>query len=96
MYKTLRPYRALLLLDLGTNLNEVFRWNMSDSYNADIISSALHIAVRHDQEAMVEFLLRRGAKQDSLLDFDQATPRELAAARGNPAIMCLFDQYAYL
>lgn len=78
MYKTLRPYRALLLLDL------------------DIISSALHIAVRHDQEAMVEFLLRRGAKQDSLLDFDQATPRELAAARGNPAIMCLFDQYAYL
>jgi hypothetical protein len=53
---------------------------MSDR-DADAVGSALHVAVWHDQETMVEFLLHRGARQDSL-DFDRATVKELAAAKG--------------
>ncbi|KAI8930548.1 hypothetical protein NX059_012160 [Plenodomus lindquistii] len=56
---------ASCFLDLGADVNEIFRWNMIDG-DKDVIGSALHVAVQHKQEAMVEFLLRRGAKQDLL------------------------------
>jgi cytochrome c551/c552 len=82
---------AALLLELGADINEVFRWNMSDR-DIDVIGSALHVAVRHEQEAMVEFLLRRGARQDSL-DGYGATVKALAVETGNGRIIRLLQQH---
>ncbi|KAF2276883.1 ankyrin [Westerdykella ornata] len=84
---------AQLLLERGADVNAVLRYDMCD-HDGDIIGTALHVAVRHDQEAMVEFLLRRGAKQDSdLLDGDRATVKALAAEKGNPRILHLLQQH---
>ena len=80
---------AGLLLESGADVNEVFRYNLSDR-NVDVIGTALHVAVRHDQEAMVGFLLRRGARQD-LVDGDGATARALAAGKENLRILRLFQ-----
>jgi hypothetical protein len=82
---------AALALDSGADVNEVFRWDLLDD-DKDIIGSALHVAVTHGHEAMVEFLLRRGAKQE-LLDGDRATVKALAARKGNETIVRLLQQH---
>jgi len=82
---------AALALDSGANANEVFRLDLLDD-DKDIIGSALHVAVTHGHEAIVEFLLRRGAKQE-LLDSDRATVKALAARKGNKTIVRLLQQH---
>jgi ankyrin repeat protein len=82
---------AEFLLRSGAVLNEVSRWDISDSA-ADNPGSALHVAVRYNQEAMVNFFLRRGIRQD-LLDGYQTTAYTLAIRIGNPSIISLFKQY---
>lgn len=82
---------AALALDSGTDVNEVFRWELSDD-DRDVIGSALHVAVKHGHEAMVGFLLSHGAKRD-LLDGDRATVEALAARKGNQTIVRLLQQH---
>ena len=79
---------AELLLKLGVDMNEILRLDLVD-VDRDVIGTPLHIAIRHYQAAMVEFLLRHGARQD-LLDGHGVTAKELAAGLGNPMIVCLF------
>jgi ankyrin repeat protein len=85
---------AALALELGEDVDEVFRWDMCDQEDVDIIGTALHVAVRHNQEAMVEFLLRRGARQN-LLDGAGGTVKTLAVEMGNLRIIRLLQQYEH-
>ena len=83
---------AALALGLGEDVDEVFRWDMCDQEEVNNVGTALHVAVRHNQETMVEFLLQRGAKQN-LLDGVGGTAKALAAEMGNPRIIRLLKQY---
>lgn len=72
---------ATILLDHGADINEVFRHHLYDDDDSrDTIGTALHVAITHDQEGFVRFLLRRGARTD-LADAEGFTPRQLAQAQ---------------
>ncbi|KAJ4376860.1 hypothetical protein N0V86_006296 [Didymella sp. IMI 355093] len=83
---------AALALEFGADVNEVLRLDIFDEENLDMIDPALHVAVEYEQEAMVEFLLRRGARQD-LLNGAKATAKALAVSKGNPKIIRLLQQH---
>jgi hypothetical protein len=72
------------------DINEIFCWDVWNVYR--VTGSALHVAVKHEHEAMVEFLLRRSAKQE-LLDGDRATVQALAVKKGNDTIVRLLQQH---
>ncbi|KAH8422609.1 ankyrin repeat domain-containing protein [Aspergillus melleus] len=81
---------ATVLLAHGADVNEVFRHNLWDDDDArDTIGTALHVAVQHDQEDFVRFLLQRGARAD-LADGEGITPRQLAQAQGKAEVVKLF------
>jgi ankyrin repeat protein len=79
---------AALALEFGADVNEVLRLDILDDKDLDIIGPPLHVAVEYEPEAMVEFLLRRGARQD-LLNGARATAKALAVRKGNPKIIRL-------
>jgi ankyrin repeat protein len=82
---------ATVLLARGASINEVFRHGLWDDDEAqDTIGTALHVAVQHDQEDFVRFLLQRGIRTD-LVDGEGITPRQLAQARGKTEMLELFD-----
>jgi hypothetical protein len=82
---------AALALESGADVNEVL-YVYNSGEDEDVDGTALHAAVQHEQEAMVEFLLRRGARQD-LLHIFEPTVKELAARIGNARIIRLLEQY---
>lgn len=83
---------ATMLLARGADINEVFRHNLwNDDVAMDTIGTALHVAVQHDQEDFVRFLLQRRVRTD-LTDGEGITPRQLAQAQGKTKMLKLFDR----
>ncbi|KAJ6135022.1 hypothetical protein N7512_000182 [Penicillium capsulatum] len=82
---------ATLLLEHGADVNQVFRHNLwDDDLTQDTIGTALYVAVQHDQEDFVRFLLQRGARTD-LADGEGITPRQLAQAEGKTEMVKLLS-----
>ncbi|KAH8701858.1 ankyrin repeat-containing domain protein [Talaromyces proteolyticus] len=83
---------ATMLLARGADINEVFRHDLWDDDAAkDTIGTALHVAVQHDQEDFVRFLLQRGVRTD-LGDGEGITPRQFTQAQGKTEMLELFDR----
>ena len=81
---------AVLLLEHGADVNQVFRHHLWDDDDPrDTIGTALHVAVQHDQEDFVRFLLQRGARTD-LANGEGITPRQLADAEEKTEMVKLF------
>ena len=57
--------------------------------DADVIGTPTHIAMRHDQAAVIEFLLGHGAEQGLLGGDGVTAAKELAVGLGNPIIIRL-------
>jgi len=83
---------ATMLIARGADINEVFRYDLWDDDTAkDTIGTALHVAVRHDEEDFVRFLLQRGMRTD-LADGEGITPRQLKEEQGKIEMLELFDR----
>ncbi|XHG07054.1 hypothetical protein AWENTII_010220 [Aspergillus wentii] len=80
---------ATILLEHGADINQVFRHDLYDDDDPrDIIGTALHVAVQHDQQDFVRYMLQRGARTD-LADGEGLTPRQLALAQGKTEMVKL-------
>lgn len=55
----------MVLLTQGADIDEVFRHDLLDDDAAkDTIGTAQHVAVQHDQQDFVRFLLQRRVRKD--------------------------------
>lgn len=74
------------------DINEVFRHNLWDDDAAkDTIGTALHVAVQHNEEDFIRFLMQQGARTD-LADGEGSIPRQLVQTQGKTEMLELFDR----
>ncbi|KAK2596105.1 hypothetical protein QQS21_006452 [Conoideocrella luteorostrata] len=81
---------AEVLLEKGADVNEVTKVDLWGDAR-DVLGTALHAATKHEQGEMVKFLLKRGARKDSV-DGDSNTPRNVAERGGKADIIRILDE----
>jgi hypothetical protein len=82
---------AEILLKRGADVDEIFRMGLfDDKPQFDVRGTALHVAVKNDQEEFVRFLLERGVRRD-LRDGDGRTALEVAVVEGKEEMMRLLQ-----
>ncbi|KAF2018278.1 ankyrin [Aaosphaeria arxii CBS 175.79] len=68
---------AKILLDRGADVDQILSYPFIEA----VLGTALHVAVKNEQEDFVKFLLEHGARKD-LVNAEGLTPKDLAVSLG--------------